>query len=381
MLTLLAGAVAAFWLVALVMLATGFRRVESLEELPALEEGRAPRVSLIIAARDEAKHIEQAMGSLLAMDYPDLEIIAVDDRSTDGTGEILDRLARLDHRIDVVHIHEIPGGWLGKLNAMQAGAQQSTGELLLFADGDVYFHADALSRAVAYLQAQRLDHLCSVPRLINTHWTLRMMLPVFSVFLFLQARPWKVQDPDSSAHMGVGAFNLLRRDCFEAIGGFEPIRLRPDDDVKLGKLVKLNGFRQGFVDSGAMLEVEWYHDAAEMIRGLEKNSFAFLDYSVPRMSAACLAVLAVCLWPLPGTFLAPGLAQAFNLFSLLVMTALGSGILRRQSLGFQWGLLFPLGGGMMVIAMFNSMLATVRQQGIRWRGTHYPLEQLRRNRL
>lgn len=380
MLTLLAAAIAVFWLVALAMLVTGFRQVESLDELPGLV-ATAPRVSMIVAARDEAKHIEQAMRSLLAMDYPALEIIAVDDRSTDGTGGLLDHLAAENDMLRVVHIHTLPDGWLGKLNAMQQGARHAEGELLLFADGDVYFHADALSRAVRYLQDHSLDHLCSVPRLINTHWTMRMMIPVFSVFLFLQARPWKVQDPESTAHMGVGAFNLLRRECFDAIGGFEPIRLRPDDDVKLGKLVKLNRFRQGFVDAGGMLEVEWYHDAIDMIRGLEKNSFAFLDYSVLRMSAACIGVLAVCLWPLPGMLFGPGLAQFLNLLSYSIMALLGSEILRRQSLGFQWGLLFPPGGGMMAIAMFNSMFATVKQQGIRWRGTLYPLEQLRRNRL
>lgn len=379
-LSLLALGITAFWLVALAMLILGFRQVKSLEELPPLA-GDPPRVSLVVAARNEGKHIGKAMQSLLSMDYPDLEIIAVDDRSTDGTGNILDEMAREDARLDVVHVRELPEGWLGKLNAMQAGLAQSTGELLLFADGDVYFHADALSRAVRYLQDNRLDHLCSVPRLINTHWSMRMMVPVFSVFLFLQARPWKVQDPESSAHMGVGAFNLVSRHCLETIGGFEPIRLRPDDDVKLGKLVKQHGFRQGFVDAGGMLEVEWYHDAAEMIRGLEKNSFAFLDYSVPRMTAASLAVATVCLWPLAGLWVGSGPGQALHLVSLGIMALLGSEILARQSLGRITGLLFPLGGGLMVVAMLNSMIQTLRQGGIRWRGTLYPMEQLRRNRL
>lgn len=379
-LTLLAAGVAGFWLVALFMMVTGFRQVKCLEDLPALA-GDSPRVSLIVAARDEAKHIEQAMQSLLAMSYPNLEVIAVNDRSTDGTGDILDALAHQDERLDVVHVHELPGGWLGKLNAMQAGFRQSTGELLLFADGDVYFHADALSRAIRYLDDEKLDHLCSVPRLINTHWSMRMMLPVFSTFLFLKARPWKVQDPDSSAHMGVGAFNLVRRDCLEAIGGFEPIRLRPDDDLKLGKLVKQHGFRQGFVDAGRMLEVEWYHHAGEMIRGLEKNSFAVLEYSVLQTVAACLAALITCVWPLAGLFAGGTAAQALSGLSLAIMWLLGTEILRRQEFGIHLGLLFPLGGGLMVVAMFNSMWQTLRQKGIRWRGTFYPLEQLRRNRL
>lgn len=376
----LSAAIATSWLAALWMMTAGYRRIPSLAEQPPIEDS-APRVSIVVAARNEAGHIGAAMQSLLDMSWPDLEIIAVNDRSTDATGDILEKLARHEPRLMVIHINELPDGWLGKLNAMQQGANRAGGELLLFSDGDVYFHADALSRAVRYMQENGIDHLCSVPRLVNTHWSMRIMVPVFSILLFTQARPWKVHDPDSSAHIGIGAFNLIRRECLQAIGGFEPIRLRPDDDIKLGKLVKQHGFRQGFIDAGGLLNIEWYHNAAEMIRGLEKNSFAFLDYSVPRTIAAALGVLAACVWPLAGAWAGPPLAGMLYIVSILVMLGLGVEICRRQELGMQWGLLFPVGGVLMVVALLNSMFRTLRQDGIEWRGTLYPLERLRRNRL
>src|SRR3990172_3352927 len=125
-----------------------------------------PKVSVVVPARDEAERIEEALRSLARMDYPNLEVIAVDDRSGDGTGAIMDRIAAEEPRVEVLHVTALPKGWVGKCHAMDVGARRATGEILLFTDGDVVFAPDILRLAVRYLDGRRLDHLALMPGMI-----------------------------------------------------------------------------------------------------------------------------------------------------------------------------------------------------------------------
>ena len=351
-------------------------------EAPAREAALPwPEVSVIVAARDEAPGIEAAMRSLLGLDYPELEIIALDDRSGDATGEILDRLATQIPRLRVLHVRELPPGWLGKNHALARGAQEARGELLLFTDADVEFAPGALRTAVAILEAEKLDHLALGPGLRLPGAWLAACVAYFARQFYVYLRPWRARDPRSAAFVGVGAFNLLRTASYRAAGGHERLALRPDDDVKLGKLIKQAGLRQELRHAPDALRVTWYATVGEFIRGLEKNVLAGLDYRGGFALAGLAALLAV--ETLPWLVLAVGdsAARAAALGALLVACASLAGILAEMRAPVAAALLAPLAALAFVYACARSILLTYARGGIVWRGTFYSLAELRRNEV
>ncbi len=379
----LAVAVLAVWLAALVELARGARQVEQLgDQDPAAPADPAPRLSIVVPARDEERHIEQAMRSVLALELPALEVIAVDDRSSDRTGAILDALAAADPRLRVVHVSALPPGWLGKNHALHLAGQAATGDWVLFTDADVFFAPDALRRALAHAERAGLDHLVVGPRLVGGTPLLKVMLACFALSFALSLRPWRAADPARAEHIGIGAFNLVRRRTLAAIGFHARLPLRPDDDLKLGKLIKQSGGRQRFVAGGDLVQVEWYRTAAEMVRGLEKNAFPFLDYSVPRTLAAVAFLLLTVLGPLFGLLTTTGLAFASHAASVALTLALTAAAGRRSAGLSPWaGFGYPLGALLMAVTVLNSMGRTLRRGGVVWRGTLYPLAALKANRV
>jgi cellulose synthase/poly-beta-1,6-N-acetylglucosamine synthase-like glycosyltransferase len=206
-----------------------------------------PRVSIIVPARNEEVDIEQALSLLLVLDYDNYEVIAVDDRSKDRTGEIMDRLAASPAAhgcLQVVHVTELPKLWLGKTHAMWTAGLQATGDWLLFTDADVLFKPDVLRRALAYAEAETADHVVVFPRMIMKRAGEKMMIAFFQTLFTFGHRPWKVADPDTDDHMGVGAFNMVRRSVYEAVGTYQALRMEVLDDMKLGKVIKKARFRQ-----------------------------------------------------------------------------------------------------------------------------------------
>jgi hypothetical protein len=357
----------------------GSRRIASLVDVAPWQGPHFPKVSIVVAARDEAKHVEAATRSLLALDWPDLEIVAVDDRSTDGTGEILDGLARMDRRLRVVHVKELPPGWLGKNHALHVGAAAATGGWLLFTDGDVLFHPEALRQAVAYANREQLDHLAVGPEAPVDGLWLQAAIAGFGVFFSVFTRAWKVRDPKSSAHIGIGAFNLVRRAAYLRAGGHAALPLRPDDDLKLGKRLKETGSKQDVVFGRGRLSVEWYGSLREMAHGLEKNAFASLEYSVPATVAAALAVALLFVLPFLLLPWSEGVPRLLFLATYLLQAVATGVSAYRLGLDPWLGPMFPFAAGFMIYVILRSMTVTLRQGGIRWRGTFYPLAELKKS--
>lgn len=353
-----------------------------LVDLAAVEPaGAGPSVSVVIAARDEERNLEEALRSVLALRYDPLEIVAVDDRSSDRTGEILDRLAADHPHLRVLHLQVLPAGWLGKNHALHRGADVATGELLLFTDADVVMAPDAVSRAVTYLLEERLDHLTAAPEVVMPGALLRAFGVMFSIYFSLFARPWEARNPRSRSHVGIGAFNLIRAASYRAIGGHRAIAMRPDDDMKLGKLVKLHGLRQDFVVGSRVLSVEWYASLGEVVRGLTKNAFAGVDYRLSVVIGATLAHLAVFVWPVVALFVTGGIALAASAAAVLLILLLFAGAAREQGVSPALGVLFPLLALIFPYILWRSTLFALLRGGIEWRGTFYSLQELRRNRV
>ena len=368
-----------FWLVAAALVMRGNRRMRRLAELSHPAPERWPKVSIVFAARNEEATLGAAVPTMCALDYPDYEVIAVNDRSEDGTGALLDALAKNEPRLRVDHVRELPPGWIGKNHALHHGAARATGEFILFTDADIHFEPDALRRAVACAVAEHKDLLAAVPALHERGWLLGVCVNAFSFSFTIGIQPWKIPDPQSAAFGSVGAFGLVRTAKYRELGGHDPIRLRPDDDVKLGKHFKKHGARCELLLGAGALSVEWYDSVGAMVHGLTKNSYAGADYRwwVPPLGTAAQAGL--FLWPWVALLLVAGPAWWCYLGCVALMIA--AGVDQTRFAGGHWthGLLLPVGVAVFSYILLRSMFVTHRTGGITWRGTHYALAQLKAN--
>ena len=340
-----------------------------------------PFLSVIVAARNEERDIEQAIQSLLDLEYEPLQLTIVDDRSTDRTGEILDRLAERFPRLNIVHLDELPAGWLGKNHALQLGAERSDGEWLLFTDADIVFEPTSLSRAVWWAEQHGVDHLAAAPDIRVDGYMLNAFVATFVVFFNAYFQPWRARDPKSRAFIGIGAFNLVKASAYAAVEGHRRLKMRPDDDVKLGKVLKVAGFRQDILIGADMISVRWYASIAELIGGLEKNAFAGVEYNPITVVGSSLMILAGCVGPFLGAVAASGWPQVlFAIAAILWLYCCWHSCWSlKQSPWHCFG--FPLAVVLFAYIQWRTMLLNYWLGGIRWRDTHYSLKELRENRV
>ena len=237
-------------------------------------------------------------------------MIAVDDRSTDATGAILDAIAAEEDRLRVVHVRELPGGWLGKTHALQSASEATSATWLLFSDADVILAPGALRRAVAWAEREGIDHVAVMFDVVTEGEGERIFLAFFGLMAAIYAPRWQVAARASRTHVGVGAFNLVRAEAFHAIGGFRRVALSVDDDMRLGQALKVAGYATRLVVGRGAVSVRWQVGLAGMIRGLEKNSFAVLDYRLPVALLALLAIVVIGMAPHAGLFVGPWWSRA-----------------------------------------------------------------------
>jgi len=340
-----------------------------------------PFVSIIVPARNEEADIEQTLNQLLALDYSNYEIIVVDDRSTDRTGEIMDRVAAspdAKSRVKVIHVEELPSGWLGKTHAMWEAGKLAKGDWLLFTDADVLFKPGSVRRALAYAEAEPADHVVLFPRMIMKHPGERMMIAFFQSLFAFGHRPWKVADPKTDDHIGVGAFNLVRRSAYEAVGTFQRLRMEVLDDMKLGKVVKKAGFAQRNIFGADLISIRWAQGAMGVVNNLTKNFFAVLSFQWPRALASCVALAFLNLMPFVGIVLAHGWAKSGYGLALFSMFAIYYGMSDKSDIPPYYFVLHPVSTALFLYTVLRSMALTLGRGGVIWRGTFYPLEELRR---
>ncbi|MFO0974791.1 MAG: glycosyltransferase family 2 protein [Planctomycetaceae bacterium] len=334
-------------------------------------------VSVIVPARNEESQIAEALRSLLRSENVRLEIIAINDRSTDRTGTLMDAAAASDERIQVVHIQELPEGWLGKNHAMHLGSQRARGKYILFTDGDILFEPGAIRAALDHVVSNRLHHLCLLPKMIQGSLLENVMTTFFGLAFATGMQLHLIRTRWPLSYAGVGAFNLVEADFYRSFGGHEPIRLDVLDDVKLGKLVKRNNGATDFLLAEKWLSVRWQPSLWGVITGLEKNGFASLNYSTSQILIVTLIFLLTFVAPVATPLCLPW-NQAAGFAATLVMWHLVYGWLvwsvpkGRRLIPF-----FLAGPFLMAFAYWRSAVITWRQGGVRWRQSFYPLQQLR----
>lgn len=337
-----------------------------------------PRLSVLVPACNEAEHIEAATRSLMQQDYPDLEIILINDRSSDETGTIINKLAAEDERIKAVHINQLPAGWLGKVHALHQGKQQATGDWLLVTDADIYYAVGLLRKAVAYSIYNDIDHLTLLPDVLLDNFWLEVAVSSFGLLFLLTTRAIQVNKVDSTAIIGIGAFNLVKRETFDNTPGFEWLRLEVVDDLGVGYMINKAGGQTHFALAHQDLSLAWYDSLASMFRGLEKNLFGAGAHYRWWVSAIQVSLLwALLAAPIMGlTSDSPLLITA----GVLVVAAqiLFSLFCIRDKRSETWRLLFfPLGMFMLSLMMLWSAYHCLISGGIDWRGTRYSLKELR----
>lgn len=342
--------------------------------LPTRRRPRLPRLSVVIPTCNEADTLAPALASLLASDYPDLEIVLVNDRSTDATGDLMEAMAAGDPRVQVVHLDSLPPGWLGKNHAMHQGAQRASGRWILFSDADVVFQSDTLARAVSLAEDRQVEHLVLSPRVIaDTFWE-KIFLSYFGTAFCFRFRPDRVADR-GRFFAGIGAFNLVLRQPYLQLGGHSTLALQVLDDMELGRLFKLHGYRQHFAGAGSGVQVRWAVGLRGLVMGLEKNAFAGVNYSLLLGISGSLASLLASLVPLllldpqADTWLRLVCWVGIAISSLAVSPGTGTPV---------WaGAFFPLAGSLFSFIFLRSIFLAQYRGGIYWRGQFYPLCRLK----
>jgi len=360
------------------------RGVPTIADIARPEWDRTPeatgnRLAVVVPACNEEDSTEQALRRLIALDYPHYQVIAVNDRSSDRTGAIMDAVAASSNgRLKVVHITELPAGWLGKTHAMWSAARQSDSDWILFTDADVMFRPDCLRRTIAYAEAEPADHVVLLPKIIMKSAGEKMMVGFFQLLFVFGHRPWKVADPKAKDHIGVGAFNLVRRSVYEQIGTYATLKFEVVDDMKLGKVVKNAGFRQRVVFGDDLIEIRWAKGARGVVNNLTKNFFAVMSFQPWRAVGGSVAMAILNLLPFWGTFFAPGWTRIPYAVTLASMFLLYAGIWRKVEISPWYFLLHPVSTVLFIYTMLRSMIVTLWNGGVEWRGTFYPLEELKK---
>lgn len=356
------------------------RAVRSLASVSPAAPAVWPRLSVVVPACNEVDALEPAMASLLAQDYPDLEIILVDDRSTDGTSELVDRIAARDSRVRAVHIRALPDGWLGKLHALHRGASEATGDWILFTDADVHFGSGVLRDAVALGVRDGLDHLCLVPSFESSSLLVGATVGTALRGVALSQQTWRLADPDADAALGAGAFNLVRRAAFEQTPGFEWLRLEVADDLGLAQMMKQNRGKVAALFAGELVRVTWYPSLGALVRGLEKNAFAQLArFSLIRGLLVAAALVAMALAPF-AAFLPLGVPWLPFVGGAALLAGWINGAV--IAIGARMSILplllsAPLGDLILALVLVRSSILGWRRGGLIWRGTVYPTASLR----
>ena len=361
-----------------VTFAVGMKKMRKLGEVIVDNGDTGPLVSIIVPACNEEEHIEKALLSLLAQKYPKVEIIVVNDRSTDGTMAILQKMKERHPQLILHDIDQLPEGWIGKSHALSAGAALAKGEYLIFTDADVVMEETTIARAVGYVLNNHLDHLTLIFRNVTRGWLLNCLILDSAIGLMVFFRPWLARKSGTGWFVGIGAFNMVKRSAYYAVGGHQAIKMHPIDDMMLGKTIKQYGLAQDCLLAYDFVTIPWYNSVRAMINGLQKNMFALIHYRILLIPVVLTAIIVPSILPVWGLIVRDIFVQTICLLTVATRLATFYHGLRIQGLPgwYLFGaLITPYISCYIVV---KSAYTTVKNRGIIWRGKLYDLAELKK---
>jgi Glycosyl transferase family 21 len=259
-----------------------------------------------------------------------------------------------------------------------AGRDEASGEWLVFTDADVHFRPDVLRRVIALAERMKWDHLTllATPKLYTFGEKVALMF--FSTCFLIGTRPWRANDPKSRGYSGIGAFQLVRRSAYEKAGTHRRLAMEVIDDLKLGKIVKEAGFRSGVARGEDAVSVHWHAGLANIVRGTTKNFFAATGFSLPVLASQVLGTLTMFVLPVAALVFVRGWALVFAATAAIFALIIATGAARAIGASGFYGLTYPIGAVIICWMLLRSTAVTLWQGGVTWRGTFYPIEELKR---
>ncbi len=348
------------------------------------EDADPPLISVIVAAKDEQENIESCVRTMLSQDYGDFEMIVANDRSTDRTGEIVERIASEDGRVKLINIEHLPPGWCGKNNAMQTAIAQARGDWLCMIDADcTQSSRRTLSVAMAYARRSGADLLSVLPNLTMHGFWENAIQPVCSGIMMIWFHPDKVNDPKRPHAYANGAFMLMRRSAYERIGTHEAVKDQVNEDMQMAARVKSSGLNLRVVSNRGLYTVRMYTSLREILRGWGRIFFGTFG-SFRRIGLSLLALVVMGFLPyaaaafgfaaVAGGGEPKGLLLAAALVGLAAVAVQIGVIYRFYGLigakpRFAW--VYPLGCAAGAVALILAMTKLRRGATVTWRDTKY----------
>ena len=347
----------------------------------------APRLSVLVAAKDEEANIAACVCSLLDQDYPNYELIVINDRSVDRTSAILDELRASvpDRKPRIVTVRSLADGWFGKNNAMREGVAVAGGEWFCFADADCrQTSRRTLSMAMREATERKVDFLSVLPVLESHSFWERLLQPVCAAIMVFWFRPERVNDPSSRAAYANGAFMLMKRSCYERIGGHERVRTEVNEDMHMARLAKAAGLRLHVIRNDDLYVTWMYSSFVQTWRGWSRIFYGCFG-SFGRLAISAILLLVASIFPWAS--LAAGLVGALGTDPAdagpwwTVAAVAGAVVLAQQSVTFRfyrlarshpaWSFGYIVGAVLCLGMLINAMLKLGGATRTVWRGTAY----------
>ncbi|NIM25538.1 MAG: glycosyltransferase [Nitrosopumilaceae archaeon] len=343
-----------------------------------------PKVSIILPARNEEEFLGKCLDTLIDQDYPNYEIIAIDDSSEDKTGKIIAKYAQQNSKVIHVSAKPKPEGWMGKNWACIEGYKKSTGELLLFTDADTTHKNNVISLSVNHLLTFNLDALTAIPRMISIDWWTKITLPMISTFLHTRFSALRVNDPSKKTGYFFGSFFIIKRETYEKVGTHEGVRQEIIEDGALGKKVKESGFKMKMVRGDHLIDAIWARDRTTLWNALKRLMVPLYLQSHGIAVGIFFAVLFLLFMPFP--FLVYSSILNFENISnsLVFVTSLIASILiyigavievkKALYLKLTHAVFGPIGSLVVVLGFLSGLIQAKRNSSVSWRGRTYSMK-------
>lgn len=373
------------WIYLLFFMIKSLRQTPRLERIKNIKNNNFPKLSIIVPARNEEIYIRKCVDSLVKQDYPDFEIILVNDESSDKTLEIMHEYKRSNVTIQVVNVNQAGDDWIGKNWACYQGYLKSSGNLLLFTDADSYHSENTMSLAVQNLNHYRLDAITIMPRLICNDFFTQVTLPLLTTFLHTSFSPLKVNDAKSNVGYFFGSYFIIKRNTYEKIGSHAAVKHEIIEDGALGKKVKEENFKMKMLRGESYVHAIWARNSSELFKAIDRLVIPIFKENRVKSILLSLALFFLLIFPFVTFFLSLTLCVIFpNVVHFVMLLLTGSILfillltnLIQQSNTLFLNKIYSLGiilGAIIIVSRFFSRLViSNRKSIIKWRDRLYKI--------